>query len=129
MAVLDEFTVEVIVDGQPAHEYDDDDDTQPDSDTSITKYIEAVSGKGFHFAIKIDPKWNWGEADTVTIRPTIDGKKTRGICFLKKKHMQRPNSPCILEGEWSGMGTSAQLLKYVFATIETRELRLCNGYS
>ena len=51
MVKLGEFKIELIVEGKPANEYDNDDDTAPDTNDSITIYVEAVSGKEFHFAI------------------------------------------------------------------------------
>ncbi len=114
------FTVEIIVDGQPAKEHDDDDDRAPDSDISVTKYVEAVSGKEFYFAIKIDPLYRWGKSDTITARPLLDGKRRTGICILKRHvspHMHRVYK---IDGEWSGIGSSAKHYHFVFADLQTR---------
>ena len=121
MVRLRGITVEIVVDGQPATEYDNDDDTEPDTGTAVTKYIEAVSSKEFHFAIKVDPLYSWGEADTITARPRFDGKKGLGICIQKKNLLPTPAHVSKIEGEWSGSGGNAKLHKYVFADLQTRK--------
>lgn len=119
MAILEEqfAEVEVLVDGQAAPEYDNDDDTELDTPKSVTKYIEVLSGSEFSLEVRLQPHFRWKEADTIVARPRIDGKKHTGIVMLKDKNTYVST----IRGEWSGTGESAELFKFVFADIETRE--------
>lgn len=121
MAILNEqhAEVEVIVDGQPAREYDNDDDTEVDTETTITKYVEVVSGKEFAFRILLKSSFVWNGADTVTARLQIDGKRLTGICLSRDDFRPVYGSKVVLDGEWSGTGDNAQLFKYVFTDITT----------
>jgi hypothetical protein len=120
MAILEEqfAEVEVIVDGQPALEYDNDDDTEVDTPRSVTKYIEVVPGSEFYFSIKLQPQIRWKDASCIVARPKIDGKKHTGIVLYKS----RGHYTGKIEGEWSGTGKSAEQYRFTFANIETRKL-------
>ena len=129
MVTAKSFKVEIIVDGEPANEYDDDDDTAPDTDDKVTRYVEAVSGKEFHFAVTMDPLYRWGSSDVVIARCYMDGKQRRGMCLKKEKVRYAPNSFHKMEGEWSGTGSNAKIHKYAFANLQTRRLtNLCRAH-
>src|ERR1700755_3403370 len=110
MAILEEqrVGVAVLVDGQPAREYDNDDDTELDTERSVTKYVEVVSGKEFSFTVFIQPGFTWGRADTIVARPSIDGKQLTGICLAKSKFRELTGMAGLVTGEWSGSGSNAQ---------------------
>ena len=123
MAVLDHFTVEVIVDDRPAAEFDDDDDTQPEQRHSVTKYVEAVSGKVFKFRIRVAPTYQFREEDTIRASVTLDGKSAGGRA-LKKRDFRKYHSGLI---EIAGCNVSfveggpRKYCEYAFADLETRE--------
>jgi hypothetical protein len=119
MAILEEqfAEVEVIVDGQPAPEYDNDDDTEVDTPKSVTRYIEVVPGGEFSFSIKLQPHFRWKGASCIVARPKIDGKKHTGIILDKSRGHYTGN----ITGEWAGTGDSATQYKFTFANIETRK--------
>jgi hypothetical protein len=59
---------EVVVDGEPLAEYDDDDDNNADSGT-ITKYIEALSNKEFalRYTLNMDALMDYGVQAKITV--------------------------------------------------------------
>ena len=124
MVRLAGFSVEMIVDGQPAQEFDDDDEdefNEHDSENSITKYVEAISGKDYHFAVKVDPFHKWGKADAIVVRPTVDGTRRLGRVLRKSVYQNAPTRTSIMEGEFSGTGQDAKLHRFVFADLQTRK--------
>ena len=123
MPSLDNFTVQVIVDGHPANEYDDDND-EPDASKPrhITKYVEAVSGKKFKFKVFIKPNYRFREEeDLISVRVYLDGKWAGGVCFAKAKFSPIHGGSVEKCGHYIGDGDSSQLLEYAFADLETRE--------
>ena len=120
MAILNEFKVEVIVDGKPVNEYEDDDDPEPNVVNTATKYVEAVSGKEYSFRITIGPRAPWGGAEFICAKPEIEGKHLSGVCMYPS-HGKYDSVVATLDGEWSGGGSNAKLYKYTFADLETRE--------
>jgi hypothetical protein len=63
---------EIVVDGEPLPEYDDDDDNDADSGT-ITKYVEALSDK--EFALKYTFNMETPIGYGVEAKIDVDGKK------------------------------------------------------
>ncbi|RMZ89405.1 hypothetical protein DV736_g3364, partial [Chaetothyriales sp. CBS 134916] len=125
MAILDHFEVQVIVDGKAANEYDDDtDDAQPanNAPNTLTKYVEAVSGKTFQFRICIHPGIVWANADCFVARPYLEGYQHKG-CVLQKPDMNTMLSPVklILNGDWSGSESNMKWYKYRFVDLVTRD--------
>ncbi len=118
---MNEFTVEVIVDGQPANEYDDDDEPEADAVNTVTKYVVAKFGKEFRFKTTVGRRADWGGADFITAMPEIEGKKYGGK-ILRPSYLD-VNGKCAMEieGEWSGSGSNAKLYKFTFAQLETRK--------
>jgi hypothetical protein len=121
MAVLPEQNAEVVVmvEGQPAPEYENDDDTELDTDIAVTRYVEAVSGKTFAFMSRLRPGFRWQNADSIVARPVIDGKRRTGIVMPKRDFSETVGFRGLNEGEWSGSGSNAQLFKFTFANLET----------
>ena len=122
MVKLGEFKIELIVEGKPANEYDTDDDTAPDTNDSITTYVEAVSGKEFHFAIEMDPGYTWGNADVIRTKLWMDGERRTGVCLEKDWLLTHPRFVHTLVGEYSGTGSNAKIHRFTFADLQTREL-------
>lgn len=122
MAILEAQQAEVVVliDGRPAREYDNDDDTEIDSENKVTKYIEVVSGKEFSFRITLRRQFAWRKADTIVCKPTIDGKKYSALCMELQSFNRGTGQQGSIRGEWSGFGSDGHLFKYVFNDIETR---------
>jgi hypothetical protein len=75
--------VQIIVDGTPAEEYDDDEEEEvTDNDKAVTKYVEAVAGA--HFAVKflLQPSYSFTQGqDSVTARVDIDGHFAKLACW------------------------------------------------
>jgi hypothetical protein len=90
MVVLDSFEVSVIVDGESAQEYDDDEveaEFKAKYPTSVSKYVEAVSGAFFAFRVCIKKDYVAGEENTISARIYVDGKPSvRQIISIKKRH-------------------------------------------
>lgn len=86
MAILGDFEVTVNIGGVPATEYDGDQhDGEGDqqSATSVTKYIEAVSGQFFGFVLTVKRGYVMPIGDTIAWRIKIDGKFVTGINFQR----------------------------------------------
>ena len=116
MAVLDGLSVDLVVDGKVAKEYDNDEaEVECDALRNLTTYVEAVSEKEFHLAFQASDLVEWGKADVIVARLKIDGKHYHGTCL----RLEEMNRRLTLEGEWSGSGHSATLHKYAFAKLET----------
>ena len=117
MAVLDDFTVEIEVDGQAATEYENDEaDVESNAKESMTTYVEAQSDKEFAVFVKVARTFDWGKADTLVARLKIDGKAYSGICLTKGLHHYAR-----MTGEWSGSGNNATQYKYCFSKLGTRK--------
>ena len=118
MAVLDDVTVEIEVDGKAAQEYENDEaEMVCDASENLTTYVEAQSDREFAIVVRVAPSFDWGKADLLVVRATIDGKRFSGMSLNR-----RSNATGRLEGEWSGIGSPATLYKFAFAKLETREL-------
>jgi hypothetical protein len=89
------LTAEVIVDGYPLQEYDNDEDDKP---STITKYIEASSGKDFALRFRFSPPFSIQYG--VEIGVSIDGERARLLTY-QPKSLYKP------EGHWK-MGVSCQ---------------------
>lgn len=122
MAVLDHFTVEVIVDDRLAAEYDDDDDTQPEQRHSVIKYVEAVSGKVFKFRIRVAPTYQFRDEDAIGASVTLDGKSA-GSRYLKERDFRKHHGGLMeIEGCSVSFGEGPRkYCEYAFAELETRE--------
>ena len=127
MAVLGKFHVEVMVDGTPANEYDDDDDeTVPAKPNTVIKYVEAISGAGFGFGVRVDPSYEFTDEDCINVRTQVDGKCVGGM-MLKQQAFEDDVkrgrfSTLSVTGRHSIEPTGAVLNKFQFANLETRRV-------
>lgn len=82
MAIIQAYPrlkVEIVIDNVPLEEFDDEDD--PASRTTVTKYIESQSGA--HYAIKCLLTQPWPGA-SVLLDFYLDGKWVRGSFMMQK---------------------------------------------
>ncbi|KAK5217890.1 hypothetical protein LTR99_003284 [Exophiala xenobiotica] len=128
MAILGKCEVQVIVDGTPAEEYDDDEEEEvTDNDETVTKYVEAVAGA--HFAVKflLQPSYHFtrGE-DSVTAYVEIDGHPVGGRMLERDKFLNQRTlgfSPWVLiDGQHATENGVNALYKFQFSDLETRDL-------
>ena len=121
MAILNEYKVEILVDNVPCAEYDDDDDASAEANRpdTVTKYIEAVSGKEFQFKTSISPGALLAGAECWTAKPEVEGKKISGIIITPRGY--GGDEVGYVNGEWSGSGVNTTLWKFTFADLETSE--------
>ena len=120
MAILHEFKVEIIVDGLPTTEYDDDDEPELNAVNTVTKYVEAVSGKAFHFKVTLGPNTVFGGACCFVARPQVEGVNRTGLILDSQRMNRYTGQSGEMKGEYSGNGPDAKLFRYMFASLETR---------
>ncbi|KAK5465123.1 hypothetical protein LTS15_001686 [Exophiala xenobiotica] len=128
MAILGKCEVQIVVDGTPAEEYDDDDEEEvTDNDRTVTKYVEAVAGA--HFAVKflLQPSYHFTQGeDSVTAYVDIDGHYVGGRLlergrFLDQRALGFP--PWVLiAGQFATENGANALYKFQFSDLETRDL-------
>ncbi len=96
MAILDDFTAQVVVDGEPLKEYDDDDEeTDGDSEddditewrnifhhASVSKYIESISNARFKIMVKVSPAWEF-DSDFISFDLFLDGQYVTNVLCEK----------------------------------------------
>lgn len=122
MAILDAFTINVVIADTPATEYDDEDAVCQDHILTSTKYIEGVSNAIFAFKIHVSSRFDWRSADSVIVRAYIDGKQTNGILLYKSATNPYHGYTTTMNGIWTGTENDARLLKYTFADMQTSML-------
>jgi hypothetical protein len=86
MAILPHsgLTVQIVVDGQPLPEYDDEDPGQ--DPTLVTKYIEAQAGSEFRISHSYDE--NFRPKQDIRASCYIDGTLVRRKVVCVAKHVQ-----------------------------------------
>jgi len=94
MAILDDFEVDVLIDGEPADEFDDDDvdeEFEAKYPNSVSRYVEAVSGAFFAFRVRIKSSYVAKDEDSFNIDIYVDGKRigTPTIGITKRKGATR----------------------------------------
>jgi hypothetical protein len=119
MAPLYYSECQILVNGVPAPEYDDD-DAGPERYGAVTKYIEAISGAEFSVKIAVRPGWEW--CNDLGWRIYLDGRKSDNRVVRKEKVLPGQTS-WTCEGESSGQGTDWVLRKFRFADIVTGKRR------
>ena len=95
MAILDHFECQVLVNGEPLSEYDDEDckgghgetisGEDASSDMSV-KYIEAVAGSNFAIKCHFKPGFQFAEADHLAMKIHLDGQQNSGIVLTKDNY-------------------------------------------
>ena len=89
MAVIKDFEVQVLVEGEAAHEYEDDDDDgdneRPRTVNTISKYVEAAPGATFAFKMDIKPGFSYLDAHNVLFQVHLDGEAVRSPVVSKAR--------------------------------------------
>ena len=81
MAILKDIEVTVEVEGSSLHEYDDD-ESGNGYPASITKYVEAISGKAFSIKVYVSKSYNM-TSDALIFYIYLDGKYQSNVLLLK----------------------------------------------
>ena len=123
MAIIDHFEVTILVDGDPAAEFDDEEQPSVQSHDSkvTTKYIEVKSGARFAFKYKVLPSYKSDTEDGLSVRASIDGKFISGLLCFKESVDSRTGFTAIVDSAIVGSGTDMKKLTFSFADLETRE--------
>ncbi|KIV79490.1 hypothetical protein PV11_07050 [Exophiala sideris] len=101
MAILGLFEAQVIVNGMPAAEYDDDEEPLSADPTLMTKYVEAVSGA--YFELNVDSNYEGGK-------------------ITKRHHFGHDGARVVLDGHVYIENGKGKQYKLKFADLETRDL-------
>ncbi len=127
MAILGECEVQIIVDGTPAKEYDDNEEEVTDNDKTVTKYVEAAAGS--HFAVKSDlqASYNFTQGeDSVTTYVEVDGHHVTSGLLLRGRFLNqraRGYTPSILiAGHIASENGAATLYQFQFSDLETSKI-------
>ena len=76
---LGDTEVEILISGQPAKEYTDDDFEQEPLEDEASKYIEAVEGSNFAFRCTLHPSYKFAPAiDYLCFTFSVDGEQVTG---------------------------------------------------
>ena len=124
MAILDLFECQVLVDGVPLQEYDDDEENGQSAATNfVMKYIEATSGANFAVKFHVMPGYQFEDADLFVWEITIDGYvlERPGVDkenFIKSKNVGLSTTRF---GSRYGSGSEWFLRKFQFSEIATGE--------
>lgn len=114
MAVIDVLPgveVTVDVDGNPLKEYEDRDEEEPEK--TITRYVEAQSGKKFSIRVKCSKECKF-KGDSITFRFYADGTNADAIVLEKTS----PDYVC------QGFESHGRTSKFRFSTLETGKLEI-----
>ena len=124
MLVGEHFQVEVLVDDQPADEYEDDEDDDTDIENAVTRYIQAVSGKRYQICVQIRPTYRFRGENALTVQVQVDGK--HGGAVVLERHVFKPGVAKLgtVRGVYSGEGPNAKLYELRFGDLETREYHI-----
>lgn len=109
---LPEVEVTVVVDGVALKEYHDHD--LDEDDRTITRYIEAASGKNFEVHIKVDKGCNF-IGDCLVFAIEVDGKMADTPIIRARRCARAAYS----YGSQGLMTSNTQCRKYTFASLET----------
>ena len=97
MAIIGLFECQILVKGEPLHEYDDDNDVR-DHNTSRTEedanskfsvqYVQAVAGANFAIKYHVKPGFHFEEADYIAVRFVLDGQFHAGAAIRKSRCLE-----------------------------------------
>jgi hypothetical protein len=120
MAILKPFECKVEVGGVALEEYEDEDTEQANTTTSLTKYVEAVSGANFGLKLTIHPGWTM-QADFISWYIDLDGKQCGGGLIKSESYDGSRSCTSVLYGVASGAGGHWTERKFRFADITIGE--------
>lgn len=120
MPRIDYFKVAIEVGGEPASEFEDDEEEAADSDTVVTKYIEAVSGANFGIVCQVLPGYDF-EADYLSFAIFLDGNRTSSVNAIKSKYDSERGMLAVRRHVSVGQGESGERFAFRFANLESRE--------
>lgn len=120
MAILKPFECTVEVGGVALKEYEDEDTEQAMITTSLTKYIEAVSGANFGVKLTIQPGWSM-KADYLGWYLALDGKNYGGGVVASDRYDGLCSYTTLRSGIISGAGDHWTQRNFRFADITTGE--------
>src|SRR2546421_1487741 len=120
MAILKPFECKVEVDGVALEEYEDEDTEQANTSTSLTKYVEAVSGTNFSLKFTVHPGWTM-QADFVAWYVHLDGKNYGGGVVRREAYNGNHTCSFACHGVVSGAGHDWKERKFRFADINIGE--------
>jgi hypothetical protein len=116
MAILKPFECKVEVGGVALEEYEDEDTEQANTTTSLTKYIEAVSGSNFSLKLTVQPGWTM-EADFISWHIDLDGKQAGAGVIKSESYDGSRSYTSVRHGIVSGAGDDWTERKFRFADI------------
>jgi hypothetical protein len=120
MAILKPFECKVEVGGVALEEYEDEDTEQANTTTSLTKYIEAVSGANFSLKLTVQPGWTM-QADFIAWYIDLDGKQCGGGVIKSESYDGSRSCASVRYGVTSGAGGDWTERKFRFADITIGE--------
>lgn len=122
MAIKNHLAVTILVDGEPATEYDDTSSSgQPNEPNTTTKYIEVTSGSRFAFKIEVLPAYQPAEEHGLSFYPWIDGNTITATYYPKASIDPVTGFSYIKDSAIVGSGTEMKKLMFSFKDLETRE--------
>ena len=116
MSVLPAYpglTVELMVNGQPLQEYDNDDE-EAESPNTTAKYIEAQSGT--QFSVRYTSSQLLPEPE-FTVRIFLNGTKVEGSVYRNSRYKFKLNDPYIKKGRVSLDGQQTVVRAFQFSEI------------
>ena len=117
---IDDIEVEILIDGQPAKEYTDDDFEQEAVEDQMSKYILAVEGAHFKFRYTLYPSYTFAPAiDYLGFYFKVDGKKVSGKVMEKERISKRKTKSGSRDGYISKLDGMPIEEKFVFSNITT----------
>lgn len=114
------FKVTVEVNGEPATEFEDDDDEPAESNAVVTKYIEAVSGANFGIKCQVLAGYEF-DTDCLSFAIFLDGTRAGGFEADKSEYDIERGTYSVRRHVSVGEGKSRERLTYRFADLNTRE--------
>lgn len=112
MAILKKLEIEVVVDGKPLTEYEDNDDEDRNSDT-VVRYIESTTGSQFSLKACALESFKF-TSEAVTFRVYLDGHNAATLMVEK----DLIGFPSILEGVSQQTDQGWQVKPFIFSDIK-----------
>jgi hypothetical protein len=116
MAILQPFECKVEVNGVALKEYEDEDTEQATTTTTLTKYVEAISGANFSLRLTLQPGWTM-KADFLAWVTVLDGQKYGGGVIGSDVYDGSHSITIVKHGVVSGSGNDWTERSFRFADI------------